>query len=186
MDEYIKEIPGWMGIAELNYLHELVKTGPSDALYVELGAWMGLSTAAEYTAIHGDQTVVAIDSWLGQEDLRFEAHSEITKSDVFLTFLYHMNKLNVTPEWYTPDKHGATYLRMLADDAATLFADGSIYRVIIDCDHRFVGHDIDKWEPKLRPDGKFCGHDWNWEGVKKQVEQRLTVEMVIGDLWIGA
>lgn len=186
MNEYIKEIPGWMGDSELEYLHNLVASAPADAIIVELGSWMGLSTGAEYTAIHDEQTVVAVDSWLGQADLRFGAHSEVTRMDVFLEFMKHMNTLEIYPKWYTPEIQGATYLRMMADDAATLFPDGSLYRVIIDSDHRAVGHDVDKWLPKLRPDGKFCGHDWNWEGVQEQLTQRLEIDTVIGDLWIAA
>ena len=189
MDEQLlaelKKIPGWMGDAELDYLYNMVKYGPPDALFVEIGAWKGLSTGAMFKGIHGNQTVCTVDSWLGQEDLRFKEHSEVITSDVFLQFMNYMRELEVDPLWYTPFTKGPTYLRMLSDDAATLFEDGSIFRVIVDADHRAVGHDIDVWGPKVRVDGKICGHDWSWTGVQEQIEERLVIQEVIGDLWVA-
>lgn len=182
----IKKIPGWMDDAELEYLYKMVEDGPPDAIFVELGTWMGRSTCALYAGMHHDQRVVTIDSWLGQEDLRFGAHREITTSDVFLKFMNHMNRLGITPQWYTPGILGASYLRMLNDDAVNLFADKSIFRLMIDSDHRAVGHDIEIWSPKMRLDGKICGHDYNWEGVKEQLENHVIIREVIGDLWVAA
>lgn len=180
----IKQIPGWMGDEELEFLYDLVASAPPDAILVELGAWKGKSTAALFKGIHHNQTVCTVDSWLGQEDLRFSAHSEVITSDVFLQFMSYMQELEINPRWYRPFMKGATYLRMLLDDAVSLFEDKSIFAVIVDADHRAVGRDIDRWGPKMRADGKICGHDWSWTGVKEQVEERLVVEKVIGDLWV--
>jgi len=189
MDEQLlaklKEIPGWMGDAELEYLYNMVKDGPADALFVEIGAWKGLSTGAMYKAIHGNQVVCTVDSWLGQADLRFTSHGEVTTSDVFLRFLEHMHDLNIKPQWYAPFVTGPTYLRMLSEDAVNLFEGKSIYRLMVDGDHQAVGKDIDLWRYKVRPDGKICGHDWNWTGVMDQVEARLVIQEVIGDLWVA-
>ncbi len=184
MNEHVYTIPGWMGESELEYLHAMVRNAPPDAIIVELGAWKGRSTGALYEGIHHNQTVCTVDSWLGQEDLRFKEHSEVITSDVFLQFMSHMHELEIIPRWYTPFMKGPTYLRMLSDDAASLFVDGSLFRVIVDSDHRAVGHDIDKWSPKLRSGGRMCGHDWNWTGVKEQIEQRLVIAEVIGDFWV--
>jgi|GEM_PF-6146706 len=181
----IRKIPGWMGDNEIEYLHDMVASAPPDAIIVELGAWKGKSTAALYTAIHHDQQVVTVDSWLGQEDLRFNAHSEVTTSDVFLEFINYMKQFGIKPQWYNPNVLGATYLRMLNDDAVNLFEDKSIYKLMIDADHRAVGHDIDLWNPKMRTDGAICGHDYHWDGVEKQLEDRVVIQSVIGDLWIA-
>jgi hypothetical protein len=182
--EKLKTIPGWMGDAELEYLYNLVLNGPPDAIYVEIGTWLGLSTAAEYLAIHHDQKVCTIDTWLGQEDLRFTAHAEVTKRDIFLEFLGYMEGLGIKPEWYREDRRGPLYLRMLADDAASMFADESIYGWICDGDHEAVGNDLAKWKSKFRPDAKICGHDYNWGNVRQQVEEHYPIKEVIGDLWI--
>lgn len=180
------EIPGWMGQPELNYLYNMVLQAPPDALIVELGAWKGLSTAALYEAMHDRQTVVTVDTWLGQADLREEAHHEVLERDVFLEFMYYMDQIGVQPIWWSPDQVGACYLRALSVDAATLFQDGSVAKLFIDCDHGAVGEDIDRFLPKMAPEAEISGHDWNWGNVKHQVEERLVVTDVIGDIWIAA
>jgi len=185
MNAYIEHIPGWMGDAELEYLHNMVAEAPEDALIVELGAWKGKSTAALYTAMYGNQSVVTIDSWLGQADLRFDAHREVLDQDVFLEFMNHMEHLGVKPEWYRPDRAGAQYIRALTADALTLFPDHGIKRAFVDADHEAVGTDVDILMPKLASDAILCGHDWNWGNVKEQLESRVTIVEVVGDLWVA-
>jgi len=187
MHEFLKgiEIPGWMGEAEMEYLHNMVLEAPDDALIVEVGTWKGLSTAAMYTAIHGNQRIVTIDSWLGQEDIRWGTHKECLDRDVFLDFMGYMTELGIGLSWYNPRSKGCLYLRALSKDAAQLFDDGSIYRLFIDGDHTGVGADIDYFFPKLAPDAIVLGHDWNWGGVKEQVEERVHVIEIIGDMWIA-
>jgi len=180
------EIPGWMGKPELTYLYNMVIDAPPDALIVELGAWLGLSTAALYKGMHDRQTVVTVDTWLGQPDLREVDHHEALERDIFLEFLDYMSLIDIHLAWWTSDQVGACYLRMHSVDAASLFQDGSINRAFIDCDHRLVGTDIDVLLPKMAPDGEISGHDLNWGGVKEQVEQRIEITDVIGDIWIAA
>lgn len=183
MDSRIFEIQGWMSERDLQYLHSLVRKAPSDALIVELGSWKGRSTAALYTAMHGDQTVVTVDTWLGQPDLRFKEHNEVLEKDLFLEFLDNMHSLDVFPSWYTKGKTGASYLRMDSVDAASLFEDYSLYMLFVDCDHRRVGLDIDAWDKNVKSDGVLCGHDYNWVGVKEQVMERFPISAVMDDLW---
>jgi predicted O-methyltransferase YrrM len=185
MNQAIKEIPGWMGDEELEFLYNMVRDAPDDALIVEVGAWKGRSTAALYDAMHDEQTVCTVDTWLGQADLRHTSHSEVLAGDVFLEFLENMDELCMYPCWYKPGVPGGSYLRMFSADAATLFADGSVHRVFIDGDHNSVGEDADIWSPKLVPGGVLCGHDFHWTGVKGQLEARFQIAEVIGDLWIA-
>ena len=189
MHEFLKgiEIPGWMGEAEMEYLHNMVLNGSDDGLFVEVGTWKGLSTAAMYTARHGNQRIVTIDSWLGQEDIRWGTHKECLNRDVFMDFMEYMSALDLYPTWYKPNQKrgGCLYLRALSKDAAQLFDDGSLYRLFIDGDHTGVGADIDYFLPKLGPDAIVLGHDWNWGGVKEQVEERVRVTEIIGDMWIA-
>ena len=185
MDGRIYAIQGWMGDEELEYLHSTVKSAPNDALIVELGAWKGRSTAALYTALHDQQQVVTVDTWLGQPDLRHSSHGEVFAKDIFLEFLYCMESVGVYPRWYVADRQGAMYLRAHSVDAATLFADKSIYRLIIDSDHTAVGEDIDAWRQKVIDGGSIAGHDHSWGGVKEQVEARFPITAVVGDMWIA-
>ena len=179
----INEIEGWMSPRDLEYLHNLVLKAPADALIVELGTWKGRSTAALYTAIHGNQTVVTVDTWLGQPNLRFQEHREVLEKDLFLEFLENMERFGFCPSWYTRGKMGLCYLRMDSVDAASLFEDSSVHILFVDCDHRRVGLDIDAWGCKVKTDGIFCGHDYNWLGVKEQVIGRFPISQVMDDLW---
>lgn len=184
LDPRIVEIQGWMSERDLQYLHNLVCEAPSDALIVELGTWKGRSTAALYTAMHGNQTVVTVDTWLGQPNLRFKAHREVLEKDLFLEFLENMEIFGFCPFWYTTGKIGPCYLRMDSVDAASLFEASSVYILFVDCDHRKVGLDIDAFQKKVKPDGIFCGHDYNWVGVKESVKERFPISHIMDDLWI--
>jgi len=179
------EIQGWMGDEELDYLYQLVVDAPDDAVIVELGAWRGRTTDRLYHAMHDEQSVCTVDTWLGQPDLRHTSHSDVLTVDIFLEFMENMQERNRFPLWWEPGLTGECYLRMLCDDAATLFTDGSVYAVIVDSDHRLVGHDVQVWSPKIAPGGILCGHDFAWEGVKEQLEPLVTIKEVIGDLWIA-
>lgn len=185
MDKRILDIQGWMSEEELEFLYELVRASHESALVVELGAWKGRSTAALYTAMHGHQTVVTVDTWLGQPDLRFGSHREVLEADLFLEFMKNMRDLGIEPLWYKPGGEGARYLRMDSLDASLLFEDGSLDAVIIDCDHTKVGADIDAWRCNVKPQGTICGHDYAWEGVKEGVLARFPISQVVGDLWVG-
>lgn len=185
MNPKILDIQGWMAESELEFLHSLVVDAGPDDLIVELGSWKGRSTAALYTAMHHNQTIVTIDTWLGQADLRFSAHVDVTRSDIFLEFMENMRIFKMEPTWYTPEKKGSCYLRMLSSDAKNLFPNNSIKRLILDSDHEEIGRDIDEWNPKLvKPGGIFCGHDWNWTGAKESITRRFDVDEVIDDIWI--
>lgn len=183
--ERIKTIPGWMTEKELKYLHRLVESAGPNAIIVELGTWLGRSTAALYSAIHDMQKVITIDTWLGQSDLRYTAHKEILEYDIFLRFLELMKTFNIEPEWYNGHSTGACYLRMLSVDASKLFANKMVDILFIDCDHTKLGEDIDTWYRKVKTDGIICGHDYSWPGVKEQLIDRLKVINMVDDLWVG-
>lgn len=186
MDEKIFNIPGWMSKNELEFLHSIVKDAGNSALIVELGSWKGRSTAALYTAIHDSQTVVTIDTWLGQSNLRFAEHKEVLKRDIFLEFLDNMHNLIIYPAWYDNIRRGVCYLRMDSTDAVSLFDNGSIDVIIDDCDHRQVGLMIDIWRRKIKPGGIYCGHDFRSRpGVEAAVLDRFTISKVVDQIWVS-
>ena len=63
--------------------------------------------------------------------------------------------------------------------AALAVADESLDFVFIDADHTAVAADIEAWKPKLRPGGKFTGHDINWPTV------RVDVDLLIKEYEVG-
>jgi predicted O-methyltransferase YrrM len=66
-------------------------------------------------------------------------------------------------------------LVMSSQQAAQLFADGSLDFVFIDAAHGFddVRADLACWWPKIRPGGLLAGHDYNadWPGVVRAVDE---------------
>ncbi len=69
----------------------------------------------------------------------------------------------------------AIIYKMRTDEAADLVRNGSLDFIFIDADHsaRGVRRDIELWSPKVRRSGWICGHDIDWPGVRKAVEQLL-------------
>lgn len=73
----------------------------------------------------------------------------------------------------------ARVIRDYSVNAAKQVDDGSLDFVFIDADHNRVAEDIEAWRPKLKPDGRLCGHDINWVSVKTDVDR------LIGDYHVG-
>ena len=83
-----------------------------------------------------------------------------------------------TREFYTAEvkaKYGNRLVPIEAssEQAADSFADGSLDLVFIDADHNyaFVKKDIEKYTPKLKPTGLLTGHDIDYPGVNKAVNE---------------
>lgn len=60
-----------------------------------------------------------------------------------------------------------------SEQAADRFADGSLDLVFIDANHsyEFVKKDIEKYTPKLKPTGLLTGHDIDYPGVNRAVNE---------------
>lgn len=185
MDERIEIIDGWMPTLSLKWIENKVLSLPKNAVIVELGSWLGRSTAVFATTIGPNMCFVTVDSWLGQVDLISSAHKTVTERDIFLEFLRNMNNLGYNPLWYNGQIWGFFYLRMDSVVAPMLFDDGSIDMIFIDCDHTQVGKDIDAWYPKIRKSGIISGHDYEWVGVAPQVDSRVKVIEVVESIWCG-
>jgi hypothetical protein len=129
---------------------------------------------------------ITIDNWLGQTDLRDTAHSRAMQKDIFLEFIDNMSFFEWKPKWYDGSVFGFYYLRMNSTDAPMFFDNNSVDMIFIDCDHNAVGKDIDAWHRKVKTGGIICGHDYNWTGVKPQVDDRVNVIEVIGEeIWVA-
>ncbi len=186
MDQRIVNIEGWMEDACLEWLEGTIQILPSNALVVELGAWKGRSTGILFTTKGKDMTVVTVDTWLGQPDLRLNAHSEVLNNDIFLDFLKSMHLLGINPLWYKKDMPaGCYYLRMESTLAPYLFNDNSVDMIFIDSDHTRFGEDIDAWMPKVKSGGVISGHDYGWGGDKETIDTRVFVEGTVESLWYG-
>jgi len=74
-------------------------------------------------------------------------------------------------------------VRALSVEAAEQFAPASLDFVFIDGNHTFeyVVQDIATWEPKVRPGGMVCGHDY-WNSAEGFGREQLPIEQFVKGL----
>lgn len=153
---------GWMTVKELEWLatqaldHERI---------VEIGSYLGRSTRAL-----GDNTkgvVYAVDNFKGVQDMTIPA---AIRDNVFELFVYNTGTL-ISKDKVIPvlTDHSVAEVPITPD------------MVFIDGDHTYeaVKRDIQKWLPRLSKGGLLCGHDIQFDDVKKAVKE------VIGNYKVG-
>lgn len=151
-------IDGWMSETELTWLAQKART---HTRIVEVGSWMGRSTRA--LADNTPGLIWAVDTWQGSEE-----HQELL-ADKPSNWLYEQFLSN------TQDLSNIEALRMPSLEAAKLLADKKFDMIFIDASHEYVAvkQDIEAWKPLCAPGGLLAGHDYDWDGVKKAVDECL-------------
>lgn len=187
MNPAILEIDGWMVWTELDWLQQKAISIPAGSLIVEIGAWMGRSSAALYLGAgnNDSKAIVTIDTWQGQPDLRDTDHIEAKKCDLFAVYMDNMRRLGVTVRPYKPGQLGAQYIIGDSVESASLFEDQSIDWWFDDGDHTILGKDIDAYMPKMKPDGVVSGHDYFsfFETIQQEIHKRFWVNGIVENLW---
>lgn len=181
MKEY-SEIPGWFNEEWL--YDRMIGRAQDNATFVEVGCWLGKSTAYCARRIRDAATSIlfyAVDTWEGSPNEPAMVEAAFREGgSVFGLFHKNMEEAGVI-ELIRP-------LKMPSAAAAALFGDRTLDFVFIDADHSCVAvqADIAAWRPKIKPGGTLAGHDWNTYGSVQQavtamLGQDFTVE---GNCWI--
>ena len=168
-----KDIEGWFNHqAAYDYL---LANMPEDGTFVELGAWLGKSSAYLCDkATH--QNITIIDSWKGSPNELTTTHKLATEVDIYDLFVDNMGerKYNV--------------IKGESKVAAKMFLDESLDVVFIDLTHTYeaVKEDIKLWLPKVKKGGYIAGDDYHqhWQGVIQAVDELLPHATFIDDCWI--
>ena len=168
-----KQIDGWFNHqAAYDFLISKVPEGGS---FVELGAWLGKSSAYLCDNAHGiDITIV--DTWKGSPNELTTTHKLATEVDIYDLFLENMGerKYNV--------------IKATSKVASKKFANESLDVVFIDLTHTYeaVKEDIKLWLPKVKKGGFIAGDDYHehWKGVIQAVDELLPRAWFIDDCWI--
>ena len=176
------DIPGWF---DEEWLYDrMIGRAPNEAIFVEVGCWLGRSTAYCARRIHDSGKSIlfyAVDTWEGSpnEPALMEAVAQAGGS-VFEMFRSNMEEAGVI-ESITP-------VKMPSVAAANLFEDRTLNFVFIDADHttEAVKADIAAWRPKIKSGGTLAGHDWNTYGsVQQAVTSMLGSDFTVeGNCWI--
>ena len=174
---------GWFSLSEVTALRVALKDVHRGRI-VEIGAWYGRSTAvlAELCRVSGSSLVV-IDTWRGSpSDLTGQlASSGPDPFEVFKANLTHCGLWDlIEPR------------RLASEEAALTFENDCLDAILLDADHSYdaVCRDRANWWPKLKPGGRFLGHDFRPEypGVQRAVHEfagrlQLATPVVVDSLW---
>lgn len=150
----------------ISFYNTIVNNSEDGALFVEVGSFLGQSTAAMGKFIKDSGKDIyfhAIDLFKISE-FSDSPHSEHAPEDFFDVFWGNMISADVD-SFVEPII--ATSL-----EAAAQFEDRSISFLMIDASHRFkdVQDDIKAWWPKIKLGGIISGDDYDWEEVKAAVD----------------
>lgn len=178
-----RDIPGYCNFHDLYKL--VLETYPDDSHFVEVGAWLGHSSAYMGELIKASEKKIrfdVIDIWeIG--DWSDEPHVEIEKNlekNLRDTFIENMNKCGVLKY--------INALQGFSKDLAPLYKDRSLDFVFIDACHSYdsVVEDINLWYPKVKVGGILAGDDYNWEEVRKAVKDTVREKNynTQGNSWI--
>lgn len=153
-----KDISGYFGYGAL--YEEVIKNIPDGSTLVEIGSFRGRSTSylLELANKSGKNlNIIIVD--------HFKGSAEHNKKDYYPEFLENMNNLKY-PYKYSVIKDDSSV-------ASTQVSDNSVDFVMIDASHDYesVKKDILCWRPKVKSGGILSGDDYDWEEVKKAVDE---------------
>jgi len=167
----IKAVHGWTREVQLRYLIRQVRALPDRALVVELGVWQGRSVLALAEACRGTgKRVFAIDPWADYDEGGGPVSGYLAQygvrsfEEVYQAYLAHCRRLALE-EWIVT-------VRAPSVETARTWSRGPVSLVFIDASHHYdaVSADLEAWVPLVRPDGVVCGDDWEWDSVRRAVQ----------------
>ena len=176
-----RDIHGWFDYADL--YDEMLKTVSEPKIYVEVGCWLGRSTAYMASQIKERDLPVsfyAVDTWKGSRSGDLDDFIDQNyNGDMFPAFMCNMEALEVN-KFVHP-------LPMKSLEAAEEFTNETVDFLFIDADHYYdsVKADIAAWLPKMRKGGTMAGHDIGWEGLENAVREAFPDRYrVVGGCWV--
>jgi SAM-dependent methyltransferase len=178
-----QSIPGFFDFAD--FYHSVVASTADKAVFVEVGAWLGRSTAflAEEIQRSGKRIeLYVVDTWGDvQYTAEMDAVIRANGGNIFELFRRNMARCG--------------FLRLLhpcpceSTVAARMFPFGSLDFCFIDADHSYecVQADIVASRSRVKPGGILAGHDYNpadFPEVVRAVHGAFAAVEVIGRCWM--
>lgn len=173
MEHFYQSIHGYFNYE--NPYHRYVEQAPDNAIFVEIGCFLGKSTsflAVEAINSGKNITIYCIDTFAGTENAEGE--------DANLNKLIQEHGGNVYHTFAKNTESVSHILRPIVADStksAKLFRDNSVDLVFVDAGHLEyeVYNDINAWYPKVKQGGIIAGHDYgnqkNNDPVKSAVDR---------------
>lgn len=164
---YFQTVPGWFSFRGV--YEAAVRRAADGAIFVEVGAWKGKSSAFMGVEIANSGKSIefyAVDHWKGSDEPAHHADPDVRAGRLYEVFLRNIKPV---ADFVRP-------LRASSVTASQSFEDASLDLVLLDAGHTFedVSADIAAWSPKLKPGGVMAGDDYNWTGVRQAIEQSFA------------
>lgn len=164
---FFQSIPGWFDDNFQAVYRQAVEKAPSPARFVEVGSWLGRSTAFLAVEIaNSDKTITvdAVDTWQGSP-------SEPDQQEFVKQHGGSIQHLFVT----NMERGGVSEIIRTVPCDSILAAETmgkACHFIFIDGDHEAssVLADLRAWWPKVEPGGTLAGHDYNYPSVKASVD----------------
>lgn len=183
MEHFYSGIEG--GFDFQNVYSKAVEIASADrvSLFVEIGSWMGKSTAfmgVEIVNSGKDIHFYAIDNWSGSPGEAKETGglsammSWMKETKTGPDDAYELFAKNVKPVKDAMAGH-FNIIKNDSVEASKFFKDESIDFLFLDADHSYeaVTRDIRTWLPKVKIGGVFAGHDRDYPPLGKAVEELI-------------
>ncbi len=180
-------IQGWHDETNERIYRELVDRIPNGGRFLEVGCWLGRSTACFGLLAQQAQKEIEInvvDTFTGTETEPCKSlHAPVLEAhggNLRKVFTANMRACGVP----------ARIFEGKSVDAASQFPDGSLDAVYLDGDHSSCGmwDDLKAWVPKVKPGGVICGDDYgvDFPGVTEAVQSYFAKDRIRqeGRVWI--
>lgn len=162
MEHFYEKIQGWFDFQEL-YLNA-VENAPNNSKFVEIGAWIGKSTAFLAVEIYNSKKNIELNvidiwdrkrMWFGKGDEGYDPYFETHHHESILPLF----KQKLSP---IIDLIDIKCYQESSHTAHQHFENDSLYFVQIDGSHIYedVLKDLEFWYPKIKKNGIFAGHDF--------------------------
>ena len=186
MDERIKAIEGWMAESELAWLYETAKKVPPGEIILEIGAWMGRSSAAIYDGARDRALVVSVDTWQGSPD---EPHELAQEVDLLSVYMANMREMGFDPQPYEGFEDSERSPQYLVGDSlqvCELVPDNSVSWLFYDGRHTKTGENLDSWMPKMKEHSLLTGHDYFcfYRYIQQEIHKRFYVHEIDDSIWV--
>ena len=175
------DIPGWFDFPDV--YDAVVDSAKSGSVFVEVGCWLGKSTAYLGSRIRRSRKKIklyAVDTFKGSpNEEAMMATVRRHRGSVFAAFQRNLRAAGVS--------HLVEPVVATSVNASKRFDDRSLDFVFIDACHTYeaVKADILSWLPKVKPGGVLAGHDFGtYRSVTQAVTELLGPVLVHQNCWI--
>jgi len=178
MQHFFENIQGWFDFE--NVYIDMINLAPNPAHFVEVGSWMGRSSAFMCVEIVKSGKHIqfdCVDMWNGVGHDGYADYDSVKNQTLFVDF---MNNMKPAQGLFTP-------IREMSTTASRLYVDGSLDFVFLDAGHDYddIKADIAVWLPKVKPNGFIGGHDYaNSQDIRQAVHESFPKPYLNTASWL--